>query len=241
MTSEEVMTAPVGKGFSPAPQGTWQGVCVDIIGHEDVETQWGKRDKVEFRWQLHTLMEDGKPFMVTAWFNLTMNEQGRLRPFVESWLGVPFQDDNEAEGFNLFSLLRRNCMLQIFHRPSNKGGIFANVETIMPLPANMPLLKAIDYVRVKDRPQETDGRAEPAQKAPLVGAPPLGKVGAERVLAWLQKNDLGDRHLQQALQRIGLDPNTPLEIINTRQSVELRAALDEIKGTPEKAELDIPF
>ena len=48
------------KDFTPAPAGTHQALCVDVIDNGLVETKWGEKRKVTIRWQINEFMETGK-------------------------------------------------------------------------------------------------------------------------------------------------------------------------------------
>ena len=38
--------------FSPAPEGLWPAVCVDVVDLGIVQTPFGPQEKIQIRWQL---------------------------------------------------------------------------------------------------------------------------------------------------------------------------------------------
>lgn len=144
------------KSFTPAPEGTHQAVCVDVIDHGEMETAWGKKRKVTIRWQLNELMEDGRPFIAQKRYTASLHEKAVLRHELEAWRGRAFTFDELAQ-FDLDTVIGVNCLLSIMHKKGDKGGTFANVMNVAPLIKGMPKIAPADYVREKDRkPQATE-------------------------------------------------------------------------------------
>ena len=77
--------------FTPAPEGLHQGVCVDVIDHGIVPTQWGDKQKVEIRWQLDQVDEEAREprrFLVSNRYTLSLNEKATLRHHLPPWGGA---------------------------------------------------------------------------------------------------------------------------------------------------------
>ncbi len=142
--------------FEPAPEGLHAAVCVDVVDKGMIEGQWGPSHKVQIRWQLdgHSdagLRPDGKQWLVTRQFTLSLHEKAALRSFLVSWRGKQFTAA-ELQGFDLENVIGAPCMLQVLHNRSADGQrVFANVQNVMPLPKGMSKPVAHDYVRVIDR------------------------------------------------------------------------------------------
>lgn len=154
-------TAGDSTTFVPAPEGVHQAVCVDVIDKGLVEETWegktAKRHKILISWQIAEARDDGKPYLVSKRYTLSIREKANLRKDLESWRGRAFTPAEEAQ-FDVESILGANCLLNIQHRES-KGKTYANVVSIMPLVKGMPKMTASpDYVRVINRPK--DAQAE---------------------------------------------------------------------------------
>jgi hypothetical protein len=147
-----IMVRDNRKTFTPAPEGLHQAVCVDVVDLGLVEGPWGAKPTVELRWELDlTHEETGRPFLVSKRYTLTLNEKGNLRPMLEAWRGRKFTPQ-ELEGFDLEKLLGVSCQLQLVHVLSDRGGLFANVQAVVPLGRGMTKLRpSEDYVRVCHR------------------------------------------------------------------------------------------
>ncbi|MDH5244837.1 MAG: hypothetical protein OEW98_00185 [Betaproteobacteria bacterium] len=139
------------RAFEPCPAGVQQAVCCDVVDLGLRETPYGEKHKVDIRWQTAELMPSGQPYLVNKRYTLSLNEKATLRHDLEAWRGKAFTDA-EIEGFDLERLIGVNALLNIVHGTGSKGGVFANVASIMPLAKKMTAVKvADDYVRVQDR------------------------------------------------------------------------------------------
>ena len=72
--------------------------------------------------------------------------------------------EEELAGCVLEQLIGKNCQLQIVHAPRDNGGVFCNIQAIVPAPKGVIKLRAADdYVRVQDRPTRNgNGHTAPA-------------------------------------------------------------------------------
>lgn len=126
-----------GSDFEKTPAGNHIGVCYMVcdLGDQDVEYQ-GKAKvmrKVRVSWELPgELMSDGRPFSISKKYTLSLSEKANLRADLESWRGRPFTDE-ELEGFDLFNVLGKACMVNVIHETSN-GKTYANVASVASLP-----------------------------------------------------------------------------------------------------------
>jgi hypothetical protein len=140
--------------FEPCPEGPQVAVCCDVIDLGIVEVTWQgetkRQHKCEIRWQSADLMADGKPYLLRERFTLSLHEKANLRRVLEAWRGKKFTDA-EAEGFDVEKLLGANCYVNVVHRKGSKGGTFANLASIMPMPRGMTPITPKDYTRVVER------------------------------------------------------------------------------------------
>lgn len=139
-----------GSTFEPHPEGQFRAVCVDVVERHGVQTAFGPKNKIRLVWQTEENPEDGKPFLASASFNATLNENGRLRPFLESWRGKKFSAE-ELKGFDLEQLIGVGAVVQITHTTKD-GKTYDNVTSIMRLMKGMEPVTPREYTRVQDRP-----------------------------------------------------------------------------------------
>jgi hypothetical protein len=152
-----------GSVHTPTPAGTHQAVCVDVVDLGIVQKTYDNKPKkvrcIKLVWQLNEVNEEiGKRFLARRSYTASLGEKASLRRDLQSWRGRPFTPE-ELKGFDLDNVLGVNCMLNIVHQPDGQGGVYANVDAIMPLIKGISKMSALDYVREQDRPK--DGPGEP--------------------------------------------------------------------------------
>jgi hypothetical protein len=86
---------------------------------------------------VNDLMEDGRPFVVSAEFTSFMSEKANLRKFLEAWRGKPFTEEERA-GFDVKRLLGVPAFVNVVHGKSKKGRTYAELVSASPLPRGMP-------------------------------------------------------------------------------------------------------
>ena len=150
--------------YSPAPEGLHQAVCIDVVDQGMKQTAWGEKHKVQVRWALDQIDEkNGRAFMVTASYTLSLHKKALLRQHLEAWRGRKFSEE-ELQGFDLEKLIGVNCQLQIVHSLGDEGTVYSNVQAVVPLGKGMTKMPVPpDYVRVCNREQQprSAGRATP--------------------------------------------------------------------------------
>lgn len=137
--------------YTPAPEGTHQAVCVDVIdkGMQPNPFKDGAlQHKIDIAWQIDELRDDGKRFVVYKRYTLSLNEKATLRHDLESWRGRKFTRDEEM-GFDVESVIGANCLINVQHKSGTKdpNKTFANVAAVMALPRGMSKLTAEGYTR----------------------------------------------------------------------------------------------
>ena len=166
-----------GRTFQAAPAGVHQAVCVDVVDLGLVEVTWQgqtkRQHKVSLRWQIDEARDDGKPFLVSKRYTLSLSDRATLRRDLEAWRGRPFTDADLRDGFEVDDVLGANCLVNIVHRTKD-GTTYANVDAIMPLVKGMPKLVARDYVMQRDRTDAAPpSPTQPADDAHDYDPPPL--------------------------------------------------------------------
>jgi hypothetical protein len=119
-----------GTDFEPAPEGLQHCVCVDVADLGMKDTQWGAKHKLRLVWELDQKMKDGRPYIVSAQFTVSLHPKSGLRKTLESWRGKKFTEQ-ELAGFDLENLLGANAQVQVIHNTAEDGRVWANVATIV--------------------------------------------------------------------------------------------------------------
>jgi len=99
------------------------------------------------------LRDDGKPHTVAIRYTATIHQKSKLRHDLESLLGRPLSA-SETKEFDTEQLIGKTALLSVV-RVEKEDRIFANVQTLMPLPKSMVApVPRTDYVRVCNRPAQ---------------------------------------------------------------------------------------
>jgi hypothetical protein len=170
-----IVTAGESKNYTPAPEGTHQAVCVDVIdqGMKPNKFKAGAMQrKVDLAWQIDERRDDGKRFIVYKRYTASLNEKASLRHDLESWRGRTFTRAEEME-FDVESVIGANCLINIQHKGSDDGTkTFANVMSVMPLLKNMAKIAAENYMRPEpksDAHTEQDAQIDPEPPSVATG------------------------------------------------------------------------
>jgi hypothetical protein len=114
--------------------------------------------KIRIVWMLDENRSDEKPILVFKRYTLSLHEKSALRKDLEAWRGKAFTP-TELEGFDVETIIGVGCMVSIVH--ATKDGItYANVAAVMKLGKGMHAPQVRDYIRVIDRPKETEAIGE---------------------------------------------------------------------------------
>ena len=142
-----------GQEFEPVPSGLQHAVCYGLI---DIGTQpqfgnYPSRRKTIMIWELPMIRgefeKDGVkkslPRAISEKFTASLSSKGNLRPFLESWRGREFTED-ELKGFDLSKVVGANCYLNVIHK-KGKGEkanrTYSNIGSISPLPHGTKSIK----------------------------------------------------------------------------------------------------
>lgn len=85
--------------------------------------------KVQFSWELDSLMSDARPFTVHRSYTASLNEKSNLFADLKGMLG------HEPETpFDITSLCGRECTIFVAHsKPDAKGRIWPEISALMPI------------------------------------------------------------------------------------------------------------
>ena len=152
----------------PVPEeGLHAAVLVDAVDLGQLETPWGAKHKVSLIFELQTVDDDGKHYVIGKRFTRSLNDKATLRKFLEKWRGSKYTPSELTQGVDLENLIGLNATLFIVHNETNEERIFANIESILPYKNSKGVISYYDllpsgqYIRVKDR----EGYKEPAEYA----------------------------------------------------------------------------
>jgi hypothetical protein len=158
-----IATAGDSKTYTPAPEGTHQAVCVDVIDiglKPNPFKENAMQHKIDIAWQIDERRDDGKRFVLYKRYTLSLNEKATLRHDLESWRGRPFTAEEER-GFDVESIIGANCLINVQHKAGKDAGkVFANVVSVMPLIKGMSKIAADGYVRAADQQPEPEPAPE---------------------------------------------------------------------------------
>jgi len=145
MNSGLIVKKTESKEFTVVPEDVYTAQCVQIW---DLGTQRGEYQGVAYaRRRINIVFElldyvnpdneDGIK-LIGQEFTMSFNENGKLLPFLESWRGRKFTEQ-ELEGFDIANVLGTLANLQILHKVSKKGITFAEIGSIQRFKGNIDL------------------------------------------------------------------------------------------------------
>jgi len=81
----------------------------------------------------------GKPFMVSKFYTVSLHVKSTLSKDLQSWFGKAIPEETRKTGFDLETLIGKNCMLNLTE--TNTGRI--KIDAITPPMANMAPMKPV--------------------------------------------------------------------------------------------------
>lgn len=132
------------KEFKPVPAGSHLGRLYKIV---DIGTQQGEYQgkatysrKMIFYFELHgeddkgapLTNDDGKPLIVTKYYNASLGEKATLRKHLQAWLHIDF--NNMPQGFEVMSILGKFAMINVTNYLKD-GKTRASIEGLSAVPA----------------------------------------------------------------------------------------------------------
>lgn len=148
--------------YAPHPEGSYIGVCVDVIDlGEKVEQYQANPPKIVPKVAIvFQTTEDnpdtGKPFELSVEKTISFNERAGLRDFLGKWRGKTYTDADADKGIPLHKLEGVTAMLIIEHKTSGAGRLYAKVSNIAPAAKGTVKVVARDYTRADYWQQRKD-------------------------------------------------------------------------------------
>lgn len=135
-----------GKDFAICPAGIHDAICAFVVDmsyeYSEMYNNWSH--KIQVCWEINEPMSDGKPFMLSKRYSLTLGKKALLKKDLEGWRGRNFTEE-ELKGFDVEKLIGKQCQLQVIH--NEKGGkTYANIQTVLPKGKNSPTLAVVNTV-----------------------------------------------------------------------------------------------
>lgn len=140
----KLSTSTTSKQFKTVPAGSHLGRLYKIVDIGTQQGEWkGKATysrKAVFYFELHgddaagqpLAMDDGKPMIVTKYYNVSLNEKSTLRKHLEAWLNIDF--NSMPEGFEASSLLGKFAMVNVTNYLKD-GNTKSSVESLTAVPS----------------------------------------------------------------------------------------------------------
>lgn len=141
-----------GGSYKTVPAGSHAAVC-DIVADVGLQPGFGAypepKHQVYIRFEIpaeRISWEDKSgqrregPAVMGTFYTASMHEKANLRKALEGWRGKSFTDE-EAEHFDIESILGKSCMLSIVEKPKGDG-VKAVIAGISSLPKGVKAVKA---------------------------------------------------------------------------------------------------
>jgi hypothetical protein len=134
-----IIVSDNGKEFARPTPGIHQAVCSNVYGPFVEEYEWqGKKvsaKKIVIMFELDERIKEGEfvgqRYTISGRFTASLNEKGKLRPFLESWKGRAFTPDGLV-AFDLEKLIGVNCQLNLIEKEKRGGGKTVVISGIFP-------------------------------------------------------------------------------------------------------------
>ncbi len=135
MTTFAAMTE--GGTYTPAPEGTHGARLSQVIDLGTQEGMYGPKRNLMVTFELTSnLMDDGRPYTVTAWYGASLNRKSNLRQALTSWLGRELTFE-EVQDFSWEIYANTPCLVTITHKTNDSGEVRAKVQSITAVPVGM--------------------------------------------------------------------------------------------------------
>jgi hypothetical protein len=167
-----------GGSFTPANEGTFRAVLVDVTPPEVKQTKFGPKEQFRLVFEIEAEREEGgRQCVWSRGFTTSLNEKANFRKFLRQWRGRDLTAE-EASEFDTDALIGKAATVVIVHEDVD-GTIYANLAACTPYKGDDPLQPSGDFVRKRDREngkEQGEGAgyrkaAEPATTSEPKGTP----------------------------------------------------------------------
>lgn len=237
----------------PETDGKIQAVIVDVTPTKLQHSQWGDKEVFRIVYETEMVREDGKRYCLwSRGYTPSIDEKSNFRKDVKKILGRDLTGA-EVNEFDTESLLGLPVLLMVSHEEGKDGTTYAVIDFLGPDRSGKPLTASGDYVRVIDRPQQTNGTQQAQGQAASYHKAPAPQDDGSRP-AWMRckvhvgRNtglDLGDLDESDVRALIenwlpGCNANPKPKADDKRLAAALEQAAAELNGAPEPAK-DLPY
>ena len=137
-----------------APDGQHVAICCDVVDLGMIKVTYNNQEKEQHKirvwFQIGEYDTEGKRYLISRRFTLSLHEKAALRAFLESWRGKPYTEEESKAGIDVELMVGVSALIQ---SAVNKND-YADITSIMRLPKKMEAIEVEDYLRMKDRPTE---------------------------------------------------------------------------------------
>lgn len=132
----ELLATEWGWDYELPPAWTWQWVCYSVIDMwtQEWEYQWSTIISKKIRIGFEFADDEDKIHTIHKEFTLSFGWKSKLKQFIDAWNWWMTPMTNEqAKWFNVYSLLSRECSLNVVHKKSKtKNTDYADIGWLSP-------------------------------------------------------------------------------------------------------------
>ena len=145
--------------FEQIETGTYQAVCTEVIDLGMRETNTfdksgiingtTEKHKTAIIWELAEERSDGKRYVFSKEYVVSLHAKATLRLDLDSWRGIPFTLD-ELKGFDVEKVIGANCMLTMSAYTRKNGQEGRKISSVSKLMKGLPKIEmSPTYMRPK--------------------------------------------------------------------------------------------
>lgn len=117
--------------FQPAPKGTIDAVCIDVIDLGVRPTPWGDKHQEKLVFEIDAVKENGYRFIVSRIVNISNHEKSTRRMLLDKWLAQSSSQIAIARGIRGQSLIGMPARIVLKH-VEKYGQTYINIKEILP-------------------------------------------------------------------------------------------------------------